>query len=136
MLADPSLDMATAANSISPDDPAVLDPNVVKFFYFQGMKDQREACVDRYPEYDAVAIFPAMVTQHSTDFTRSLPAEKLGQLPRFLAELHRAASRFRLQRYPGVEETSSARMDPIRSSSSITRVKMGSIDHTNWFLFK
>ena len=83
----------------------LLDPDVVKFFYFQGMKDQREACVDRYPEYDAVAIFRAMITQHSTDFTRSLPAEKLEQLPRFLAELHRAASRFRLQRYPGVEET-------------------------------
>jgi 3-deoxy-manno-octulosonate cytidylyltransferase (CMP-KDO synthetase) len=30
MLANPSLDMATAANPISPDDPAVLDPNVVK----------------------------------------------------------------------------------------------------------
>lgn len=30
MVNDPSLDMATAANPISPDDPAVLDPNVVK----------------------------------------------------------------------------------------------------------
>lgn len=30
MIADPSLDMATAANPIAPDDPAVADPNVVK----------------------------------------------------------------------------------------------------------
>lgn len=30
MAADPSLDMATAANPIDPDDPAVADPNVVK----------------------------------------------------------------------------------------------------------
>ncbi len=30
MLADPSLDMATAANPLDPDDAAVRDPNVVK----------------------------------------------------------------------------------------------------------
>ncbi len=30
MTADPSLDMATAANPLEPSDPAVLDPNVVK----------------------------------------------------------------------------------------------------------
>ncbi len=30
MLADDSLDMATAANPLSPDDPAIADPNVVK----------------------------------------------------------------------------------------------------------
>ncbi len=83
----------------------LLDPTVVKFFYFQGMKEQRAACVDRYPEYDAIAIFHEIIAQHSTDFTRALPAEKLEQLPGFLAETHRAASRFRLQRYPGVEET-------------------------------
>jgi putative hydrolase of the HAD superfamily len=83
----------------------LLDPSVVKFFYFQGMKEQRAACVDRYPEYDAVEIFREIIKQHSTDFTRELPVEKLEQLPRFLAETHRSASRFLLQRYPGVEET-------------------------------
>ena len=30
MVTDPSLDMATAANPLSPSDPAVSDPNVVK----------------------------------------------------------------------------------------------------------
>src|SRR5690606_8555037 len=30
MLADPQIDMATAANPLDPDDPAVNDPNVVK----------------------------------------------------------------------------------------------------------
>jgi putative hydrolase of the HAD superfamily len=34
-----------------------------------------------------------------------MPPEKLAELPRFLAEAHRAASRFRLQPYPGVEDT-------------------------------
>ena len=83
----------------------VLDPSVVKFFYFQGMKEQRAACVDRYPEYDAVEIFREIIAQHATDFTHALPVAKRDQLPRFLAETHRAASRFLLQRYPGVEET-------------------------------
>ena len=39
-------------------------------------------------------------------------------------------------RYPGVEEISSARMAPIRSSSSIISVKIGFMTYTNWFLFK
>src|ERR1035437_6686725 len=82
-----------------------LDPNVVKYFYFQIMKEQRAAHGDRYPEFDAIGIFREIVTQHSTDFTRALPAEKLEQLPKLLAETHRAASRFRLQLYPGVEDT-------------------------------
>src|ERR1039457_6026827 len=66
---------------------------------------QRAACVDRYPEFDAIGIFREIIAQHSTDFTRALSAEKREQLPRILAETHRAASRFRLQAYPGVEET-------------------------------
>jgi putative hydrolase of the HAD superfamily len=69
------------------------------------MKEQRAAYVDRYPEFDAIGIFREIIAQHSTDFTRALPTEKLEQLPRLLAETHRAASRFRLQPYPGVEET-------------------------------
>ena len=83
----------------------LLDPNVVKYLYFEKMKKQRAACGARHPEFDAVGIFREIVTQHSTDFTRALPAEKLEQLPRLLAEAHRAASRFQLQPYPGVGET-------------------------------
>ena len=83
----------------------LLDPSVVRFHYFQIMKSQRAACIDPYPEFDAIGIFREIVAQHSTDFTRGLPAEKIEQLPVILAEAHRAASRFRLQPYPGVEET-------------------------------
>ena len=81
-----------------------LGPNEVKDLYFKIMKDQRVAYGDRHPEFDAVGIFREIVTRHSTNFTRSLPAEKIAQLPRFLAETYRAASRFRLQLYPGVED--------------------------------
>lgn len=83
----------------------VLDPNVVKSLYFQAIKEQRAAKGDRHPEFDAVAVFREIVNQHATDFTRALPAKKLEQLPLLLAETYRAASRFRLQAYPGVEET-------------------------------
>lgn len=82
-----------------------LDPNVVKYLYFQTIKEQRAANGDRHPEFDAIAVFREMVNHHATDFTRALPAEKLEQLPLLLAETYRAASRFRLQAYPGVEET-------------------------------
>ena len=82
-----------------------LDPNVVKNFYFQIMKDQRAASGERHREYDVVKIFLEIVTRHSTEFTRSLPPEKLAQLPILLAETHRAASCFRLELYSGVEQT-------------------------------
>ncbi len=82
-----------------------LEPNVVKYFYFQIMKEQRAKNVTRYPEVDIINIFREIIAQHSTDFTRALPTEKLEQLPGILAETHRAASRFRLQLYPGVEDT-------------------------------
>jgi putative hydrolase of the HAD superfamily len=83
----------------------LLEPAVVKYFYFQGIREQRAACVDRYPEFDAVRIFQEMIDQHATPFTHALPAAKIEQLPLLLAETYRAASRFRLQLYPGVEET-------------------------------
>ncbi|MHB8353185.1 MAG: HAD family hydrolase [Burkholderiales bacterium] len=82
-----------------------LEPHVVKYFYFQIMKEQRVANVSRHPEIDIIGIFREIISQHATSFTRALPVEKLEQLPRFLAETHRAASRFRLQLYPGVEDT-------------------------------
>ena len=83
----------------------VLVPNEIKDSYFQIMKEQRAASGERYPEFDAVDIFRKIITRNATDFTRSLSPEKLEQLPLLLAETHRAASRYRLQLYNGVEET-------------------------------
>jgi putative hydrolase of the HAD superfamily len=83
----------------------LLAPNAVKELYFQIMKEQRAANNEAHPEFDAVAIFRRIVTQHATEFTRNLPAAKIEQLPILLAETYRAASRFRLQLYPGVLDT-------------------------------
>lgn len=82
-----------------------LGPNAVKDLYYKIMDEQRAARGERHPEFDAVGIFRDMITRHSTDFTRRLPPEKLEQLPRLFAETYRAASRYRLQLYPGVEDT-------------------------------
>ena len=83
----------------------VLEPYVVKDLYFQIMKEQRAAREGRHPEFDAIGIFHTILTQYATDFTRGLSPQKLEQLPRLLAETYRAASRFRLQPYPGVVDT-------------------------------
>lgn len=82
-----------------------LSPPVIKEMYFQIMKEQRAASMERHPEFDAVGIFSEIVKRHSTDFTSRLPTKRLHHLPRLLAETYRAASRFKLQLYPGVEAT-------------------------------
>jgi len=82
-----------------------LVPNAVKDSYFQIMDEQRTARGERYPEFDAIGIFREIIMRNSTDYTRRLPPEKIEQLPRLLAETHRAVSRFRLQLYSGVENT-------------------------------
>jgi putative hydrolase of the HAD superfamily len=82
-----------------------LGPNAVKDLYFQIMKEQHTSSKEHHPEFDAVAIFREIIERHSTDFTRRLPAKKLEQLPLFLAETYRAAARYRLHLYHGVEDT-------------------------------
>jgi putative hydrolase of the HAD superfamily len=83
----------------------LLGANEIKESYFKIMAEQKMSSAEKQPEFDVVGIFREIVTRHSTDFTHHLPSEKLAQLPRLLAETHRAASRFRLQLYPGVENT-------------------------------
>ncbi len=82
-----------------------LTPNAVKESYFQIMKQQRALSDERHPEFDAVGIFRNIIARYSTDYTHGMSAGKLEQLPLFLAEVYRAASRFRLKPYPGVMDT-------------------------------
>ncbi len=81
-----------------------LSRDAVKNLYFQLNKEQRRKSGEEYPEFDVVGIFREILERYSTNFTRGLHAEKIAALPLFLAEVFRAASRFRLQLYPGVEE--------------------------------
>jgi putative hydrolase of the HAD superfamily len=76
----------------------------VRDLYFQTMKAQQKASPELHPEFDAVAIWRTIIDDHMTDFTRRLPAEKLAQLPLFLAEMGRGIARRQLRLYPYVRE--------------------------------
>jgi putative hydrolase of the HAD superfamily len=76
----------------------------VRELYFRIMKEQQRASPEKYPEFDAVAIWQRIIHDHLTDFTRTLPAAKLDQMPLFLAEMSRGISRHRLRLYPNVRE--------------------------------
>jgi putative hydrolase of the HAD superfamily len=76
--------------------------------YFEILKEQQKTSREKYPEFDAVAIWRTMIDEHMTDFTRRLPAEKLAQMPLFLAEMYRGISRRRLRLYPHVRDVLNA----------------------------
>ncbi len=82
---------------------AQFAPEAIRDRYFGIMEEQRKSSQERYPEFDAVAIWSNLLQTGGLD-TKGLPAEKLHQLPLFLAELHRALSHKRLELYPGVRE--------------------------------
>lgn len=81
-----------------------LHRHQVRDLYFEHMKEQRQASPEEHPEFDAVGIWRSIIQAHQTDFTRALPAEKLEQMPLFLAEMYRGISRCRLRLYPHVRE--------------------------------
>ncbi|BCA55361.1 HAD family hydrolase [Nitrospira sp. KM1] len=82
-----------------------LDPARLRDTFFRKMKEQRDASQQRHPEFNVVEIFQDIISLYSSDFSRRLPKQKLEHLPLYLAETYRAASRFRLELYPGVMDT-------------------------------
>jgi len=74
----------------------------VQELYFQRMKEQQRASTEEHPEYDAVAIWQSIIDDHRSDFTATLPAEKLVWMPVFLAEMTRGIARRRLRLFPHV----------------------------------
>ncbi len=77
----------------------------VRDLYFEIMREQRRNSHEDYPEWDAVELWRELIRRKATDYTRSLPAEKLEQLPLLLAELYRGISRKRLRPFPGVKQS-------------------------------
>jgi putative hydrolase of the HAD superfamily len=77
----------------------------VRDLYFQTLKQQKANSPEQYPEFDAAGVWRTIVNDHMTDFTRSLPSERLDQLPMVLAEMYRGISRRQLKLYPYVRET-------------------------------
>ena len=78
--------------------------NQVRDLYFTIMAEQHHTSRQEHPEFDAVGIWRRIITEHQTAYTRALPAAKLKQMPRFLAEMCRGISRRRLSVYPHARE--------------------------------
>ena len=76
----------------------------VRDLYFQTMKRQQAESPEQYPEFDAVGIWRTIIDENMTDFTRTLPAAQLAQMPVFLAQMPRGISRRHLSLYPHVRE--------------------------------
>jgi putative hydrolase of the HAD superfamily len=76
----------------------------VRELYFRTLREQQRTSSEQHPEFDAVAIWRSIIDGNATEFTRTLPAGKLEQLPLFLAEMFRGISRRRLGLYPYVRE--------------------------------
>ena len=79
-----------------------LAPEALRDRYFEIMEQQRQSSQEQFAEFDAVAIWKALLPAESD--TASQPDAKLAQLPLFLAELHRALAHKRLELYPDVRE--------------------------------
>lgn len=91
----------------------------VRDAYFQLMDEQRDACGEKYPEFDAVGIWREFLRRYSPKPKRKLPASD--PMPRFLAEMYRGISRFRLTLYPEVK----AVLDELRPHFKMAAVSDG-----------
>ncbi|MGB8381734.1 MAG: HAD family hydrolase [Dermatophilaceae bacterium] len=89
-----------------------LHGDEVQDLYVGIMKKQLRSSPQRYPEYDAVDIWRTIIDAHRTEFTDTLPREKLEQMPLFLAEMTRGISRRRLGLYPHTRQV----LDVLRES--------------------
>jgi putative hydrolase of the HAD superfamily len=81
-----------------------LHRHQVRELYFVTLREQQQTSPEEHPEFDAVGIWRRIIDGNATDFTRTLPAGKLEQIPLFLAEMSRGISRKRLGLYPHVRE--------------------------------
>jgi len=98
-----------------------LAPETVRELFWEINKRQRRESIEEHPEFDAVKIFAEIVDQYASSYTLALPEAKRGQLPLFLAEAFRAASRFKLELYPGVR----AVLDALAPSYRLAAVSDG-----------
>ena len=81
-----------------------LHRDQVRELYFRTLREQQRTSPEQHSEFDAVGIWRSIIEGNATDFTRTLPAGKLEQMPLFLAEMSRGISRRRLGVYPHVRE--------------------------------
>lgn len=98
-----------------------LSPDELRRLYFDLNKQQRKGSAEEFPEFDVEKIFKEIVRRYGTGFTHSLPKERRKALPAMLADVFRAASRFKLQLYPDVLEV----LEKLRESYRLAAVSDG-----------
>jgi putative hydrolase of the HAD superfamily len=104
----------------------------VRQLYFGTLREQQRTSPEEHPEFDAVGIWRSIIERNATDFTRTLPAGKLEQMPLFLAEMSRGISRRRLGLYPHVREV----LDVLRERYPLAVVTDAQSAHTRGELHK
>jgi putative hydrolase of the HAD superfamily len=109
-----------------------LHRHQVRELYFGTLREQQRTSPEEHPEFDAVGIWRSIIDGNATDFTRSLPASKLEQMPLFLAEMSRGISRRRLSLYPHVREV----LDVLRERYRLALVTDAQSAHTRGELHK
>ena len=78
-----------------------IAPEELKRTYFELNRSQRRNSPENYPEFDVTAIFREIITCNAVT---PLPPEATASLALLSAEVYRAATRYKLQLYPGVRE--------------------------------
>lgn len=97
-------------------------PDELKELFFRINKRQRRSSAEEYPEFDVVALFREIIEEYIPEAAlQSLSKAHRKELPQLLARLFRAASRFKLQLYPGVTEV----LDELRSCYALTALSDG-----------
>jgi putative hydrolase of the HAD superfamily len=109
-----------------------LHRHQVRELYFGTLREQQRTSPEEHPEFDAVGVWRSIINGHLTDFTRTLPAGKLEQMPLFLAEMSRGISRRRLGLYPHVREV----LDVLRERHRLALVTDAQSAHTRGELHK
>jgi putative hydrolase of the HAD superfamily len=109
-----------------------LHRDQVRELYFRTLQQQQRTSPEEHPEFDAVGIWRSIIDGNATEFTRTLPAGKLAQMPLFLAEMSRGISRRRLGLYPHVREV----LDVLRGRYPLALVTDAQSAHTRGELHK
>ena len=91
-----------AISRLLPYHGIALQPEAIQAQYFALMSAQRAASAEIYPEFDAVAIWRALLDRAAGPASRALPGDQWLSCPGSWPELHRALARKRLRPYPQV----------------------------------
>ncbi|MGW8195504.1 MAG: HAD family hydrolase [Desulforhopalus sp.] len=83
-----------------------IDADSLRNEYFSRLQKQKKLSGEQFPEFDVVKLWQDFLEERVCAATLDdAESEKLESMPQFLAEIYRAASMFKLQLYPEVEET-------------------------------